>query len=98
MSGGIEEMYLWEEADRLKNGKEADKENSSWNEVISDIKERERFGAIKYGKYLTAYTHEDTLQHLYEELLDAVVYIKTEINKRKEKDVRQEADLGTNIK
>jgi hypothetical protein len=51
---------------------------------MKDIRMREAAGVLKYGKYLTPHTTEDTLQHLYEELLDAVVYIKTEILKRKE--------------
>lgn len=72
----------WEEAEYLRHVKEADKGKSTWVAVIADIKEREGFGALKYGKYLTPHTPEDTLQHLYEELLDAVVYIKTEILKR----------------
>lgn len=54
--------------------------------VIEDLKERESFGFKKYGKYLTTKTNEDMLQHLYEELLDASVYIKTLINQRNEID------------
>lgn len=58
---------------------------TTWDYVKEDINQREEMGAIKYGKYLTPSTTEDMLQHLYEELLDAVVYIKTEILKRKAK-------------
>ena len=82
MSGGMEEMHEWEEAEKLRWSKESDKKESTWNTVREDIRKREQLGALKYGKYLTKHTTEDTLQHLYEELLDAVVYIKTEILKR----------------
>lgn len=58
---------------------------TSWDTVIEDIRQREDFGYKKYGKYLTVDTDEDMLQHLYEELLDATVYIKTLINQRKVK-------------
>jgi len=51
--------------------------------VKRDIVARETMGALKYGKYLTPNTDEDMLQHLYEELLDATVYIKTLILQRK---------------
>lgn len=53
--------------------------------VIEDLAKREAFGLKKYGKALTTNTNEDMLQHLYEELLDASVYIKTLINQRKNK-------------
>ena len=73
----------WWEAEELRHKQEASRENSTWREVEKDIRNREHAGVLKYGKFLTSYTTEDTLQHLYEELLDAVVYIKTEILKRK---------------
>ncbi len=57
--------------------------DSTTSNVIEDMKQREAFGLQKYGKVLTENTDEDMLQHLYEELLDASVYIKTLINQRK---------------
>lgn len=51
--------------------------------VISDLKNRETLGLHKYGKVLSRNTDEDMLQHLYEELLDASMYIKTLILQRK---------------
>ena len=54
----------------------------TWTLVKQDIDRRNKFGFEKYGKYLTPDTSEDMLQHLYEELLDATVYIKTLIEKR----------------
>lgn len=93
MGGGIEEMAEWDSASRadstwfeneyLRNQREGNREESITLDVISDLKEREQFGALKYGKFLTHHTTEDTMQHLYEELLDAALYIKTEMKKRK---------------
>ena len=57
-------------------------EQSSWDYVLEDIAKREKMGYNKYGKYLTVNTDEDMLQHLYEELLDATVYIKTLLMQR----------------
>lgn len=56
---------------------------TSWDYVLEDIAKREAMGYNKYGKYLTANTDEDMLNHLYEELLDATVYIKTLLLQRK---------------
>jgi hypothetical protein len=50
---------------------------TSWDFVVEDIAKREAMGYTKYGKWLSASTDERMLQHLYEELLDATVYIKT---------------------
>lgn len=55
---------------------------STTKDVVKDLKARETFGLQKYGKTLTVNTDEDMLQHLYEELLDGAVYIKTLINQR----------------
>ena len=73
----------WYENEYLRNQKEGNPADSITKDVIADLKERERFGALKYGKFLTHHTVEDTMQHLYEELLDAALYIKTEMKKRK---------------
>jgi hypothetical protein len=58
---------------------------TSWDFVKKDIDQREQMGYIKYGKYLSKHTDEDMLQHLYEELLDATVYIKTLLLQRNNK-------------
>lgn len=81
MSGGDEEG--WFEHEYLRNQKEVNREDSITLDVIKDLKERERFGALKYGKFLTHHTTEDTLNHLYNELLDAALYVRVEIKKRK---------------
>lgn len=65
-----------------------DGEIKSWEDtakfVMADIKDRHAFGLHKYGTALSTNTKEDMLQHLYEELLDGAIYIKTLINQRKE--------------
>ena len=73
----------WYENEYLRNQREGNPADSITKDVIKDLKEREQFGALKYGKFLTHHTTEDTMQHLYEELLDAALYIKTEMKKRK---------------
>lgn len=84
MSGGIESMY---EESKPIDWKLLDKERKeheqSVSQVVRDLKERQAFGLQKYGKSLTAATDEDMLQHLYEELLDASIYIRTLIEQRK---------------
>lgn len=81
MSGGMDDE--WFENEYLRNQKEGNKEDSITLDVIKDLKEREQFGALKYGKFLTHHSNEDMMNHLYQELLDAALYIKTEIKKRK---------------
>jgi hypothetical protein len=80
MSGGMDDE--WFENEYLRNQREGNPADSITKDVIADLQERERFGALKYGKFLTHHTTEDTMQHLYEELLDAALYIKTEMKKR----------------
>ncbi len=53
--------------------------------VIEDLDTRENFGFKKYNKYLHVNTDEDMLQHLYEELLDGAVYIRTLLEQRRTK-------------
>ena len=81
----LKEQEKWFENEHLWNTKEGHREDSITLDVIADLREREKFGALKYGKFLTHHTTEDTMQHLYEELLDAALYIKTEMKKRKYK-------------
>lgn len=52
------------------------KHDSVWNHVIMDMVARNEFGAKKYNRYLLPNDGRDSLQDLYEELLDAAVYIK----------------------
>lgn len=52
------------------------KDTSIWDTVVSDMKARNEFGLKKYGRELAPHDGRDTLQDIYEELLDACVYIK----------------------
>ena len=93
MSGGMEEG--WFENEYLRNQREGNRDDSITLDVIKDLKDREKFGALKYGKFLTHHTTEDTMQHLYEELLDAALYIKTEMKKRNHaKEVNSKLPMG----
>jgi len=47
-----------------------------------DMKARDTFGFKKYKTHLQPFNGRDTLYDIYEELLDAVVYIKTMIYER----------------
>ena len=59
-------------------------EDTTTSLVISDLRLREQVGLLKYGKFVHE-SNDDMMQHLYEELLDAAVYIRTEIERRKNK-------------
>lgn len=54
----------------------------AWDLVLKDIKKRDEFGKLKYGTRLQPFNGRDTLRDVYEELLDAVVYIRTLIWER----------------
>lgn len=56
---------------------------SSWDLVLEDVKKRDDFGLKKYGTHLQPHNGRDTLLDIYEELLDAVVYIRTLIEEKK---------------
>jgi hypothetical protein len=51
----------------------------SWKYVIKDMKKRNKWGMKQYGVPLTTATDKNLLQETYEELLDAVVYLRTEL-------------------
>lgn len=55
-----------------------------WSMVVQDMLARNEEGARKYNRYLTSDCPDNMLQHLYEELLDAAVYIKTLIVQKNE--------------
>lgn len=52
--------------------------------VIADFEERKQFGIRKYGTALQAGNGRNALQDIYEELIDAVVYLRTELEERAE--------------
>jgi len=47
-----------------------------WSLVLEDMSKRKQFGAKKYGTEHYANNGRDPLIDLYQELLDAVVYIR----------------------
>ena len=67
-----------------------------WPLVIKDMIVRNEMGAEKYNRYLQTDCPDNMLQHLYEELLDASVYIKTQIEKQKLNAVKREEEKITN--
>ena len=58
------------------------KQNETLAYVIADLRDRAEVGFKKYG-HAVEDSPDDMMQHLYEELLDAAMYIKTEINRKK---------------
>lgn len=56
---------------------------NSWKYVIKDMKKRNKWGMKQYGVPLTIATNKNFLQETYEELLDAVVYLRSELQLRK---------------
>ena len=60
-------------------------ETTATDDVIKDLRTREKMGYKKYNKFLTPDTDEDMLNHLYNELLDAGLYLRTLINQRGKK-------------
>lgn len=53
-----------------------------WDLVMIDIKERDDFGKKLYGTRLQPHNGRDVLLDIYEELLDAVVYIRQAMYER----------------
>lgn len=58
------------------------KGNAIAEEVIEDLRERMRQGTAKYGTPLQAFNGRDALVDLYQELLDAVQYLRQVIDER----------------
>ena len=52
--------------------------------VLADFRLREQQGIATYGTTLQTFNGRDALQDLYEELMDACLYIKQIIEERKE--------------
>ena len=49
---------------------------AAWDLVLQDIKERDANGVAKYGRRLTPQDGRNSVVDLYQELLDAVVYLR----------------------
>lgn len=54
-----------------------------WELVIADMAERDKVGRNRYGEALTVETNMDAIQYAYEEALDLAVYLRCEIERRK---------------
>lgn len=54
----------------------------TWDLVIEDMKKRDEMGRKEYGTPLFPHNGRDSLQDVYEELLDAAVYMKNLIIER----------------
>jgi len=53
-----------------------------WGLVMADMIERDRIGRSRYGTPLRPFNGRKALVDLYQELLDAVAYIRQEIYER----------------
>lgn len=54
-----------------------------WDLVVADMIERNKVGTEKYGTPLQAGNGRDSLVDAYQECLDLIVYLRTEIEERK---------------
>jgi hypothetical protein len=54
-----------------------------WELVVEDMQARDHAGRQKYGTPLQAHNGRDPLVDLYQELLDAVVYLRQAIEERR---------------
>lgn len=50
--------------------------------MVADMQARHEFGVAKYGVPLAAHNDRDHLSDAYQEFLDAIVYLRAEIEKR----------------
>jgi hypothetical protein len=81
---------------------EKPKDGITWA-VIQDLLQRAERGVNKYNTTLEQNNHDDFLNHLYEELLDAAQYVKKEITVRENlqqliEKYSDDADLGEQIR
>lgn len=51
--------------------------------VCDDLRSRRTLGMERYGKPVRPFDGEDYLQHLYEELMDGLIYLKVLRSERK---------------
>lgn len=63
---------------------ETTKTDSIVEDVINQFKERSKRGINKYGTTLQENNTDDFLQHIKEELMDAILYIQKIQNQRDE--------------
>lgn len=56
-----------------------------WDLVIADMKARDQVGRERYGTPLQAFNGRDALVDAYQEALDLVVYLRQEIEERRQR-------------
>lgn len=84
----FEKHILYEDREYLSAAQPAPQSNTStpiWELVIADMRERDHVGRQRYGTPLQANNGRDALVDLYQELLDAVIYIRQVITEREGK-------------
>jgi hypothetical protein len=78
------------------------KDDITWH-VMQDLLSRANRGVQKYTTTLQENNHDEFLNHLYEELLDAAQYVKKEISIRQTvhqlaKDYTNDKELGEAVR
>lgn len=63
--------------DEQPNPVQSGDQTAIWDLVIEDMKSRDNKGFKKYGTRLNPFNGRDGLRDVYEELLDAAVYIRS---------------------
>lgn len=58
-----------------------------WDLVIQDMRERDELGTARYGTPLQTNNGRDHLVDAYQEALDLVVYLRAEIEERKQREL-----------
>jgi hypothetical protein len=53
-----------------------------WDLVVTDMRERDYLGQLRYGKRLRPFNGRDTLLDAYQEALDLAVYLRQAIYER----------------
>jgi len=66
-----------------------------YKRVMADIEDRATLGCEKYGTYLQTFNGRDALVDLYQELLDAVQYLRQKID---EDYIKEELDNNESIR
>lgn len=62
----------------------ANDQRPSWELVIEDMQERHKIGIERYGTPLQPRNGRDSIVDAYQEILDAAVYLRNEIEERRQ--------------
>lgn len=55
--------------------------------VLADFKARRKLGRASYGEALTTHNQRNALQDAYEEALDLALYLRQELEERKDAEI-----------